>query len=234
MQRQAVLSEEYLKAITGKFDLETIFNIELSNMSISNLGSLPKCISLVYLDISQNKLTSIKGIENLTMLSFLDLSCNNITDISPLGELRLLRNIKLYGNNINSITPLTKLARLEKLSFKTFPFEDKPNLNVTNPICNSSNYRKSVFSEIKSLKWLDDLPKNMDEFNCEDNDNDKNIDEMLRLDKFDFNFKDKIKIDAQDLIPDDEVEKTKKEINDKYNEFHKEIEEIKKELAKTK
>lgn len=234
MMKQAVLSDEYLKAITGKFDLETIFNLELGEMGISSLGSLPKCISIVYLDLSQNKITSIRGIEYLIKLNFLDLSCNNISDISPLGELKEMRSLKLYGNNISSYSPLTNLVKLEKLSFKTLPFEDKPNLNVTNPICSSDNYRKNVFTDIKNLKWLDNLPKNMDEFTCESDDNERNIEEMLRLDNFDFNFSDKIKIDAQELIPDEEVENTKNEIKDKYDEFHRGIEEIKKELAKMK
>ena len=62
---KATLSDEYIKAITGSFDLETIFDLELTQKSITSLGSLPKCVSLVYLDLSQNRITEILGIGNL-------------------------------------------------------------------------------------------------------------------------------------------------------------------------
>ena len=59
------LSEDYLKSVTGFFDLETIFDIELNQKNIASLGSLPKCISLVYLDLSQNKISDITEIDSL-------------------------------------------------------------------------------------------------------------------------------------------------------------------------
>ena len=40
-------SVEYLKAITGKFDLETVFNLTLENKSISKLNAIPQCTSLI-------------------------------------------------------------------------------------------------------------------------------------------------------------------------------------------
>ena len=89
------LSDEYIKAVTGSFDLETIFDLELTQKHITSLGSLPKCISLVYLDLSQNRITDINGIDNLIELEFLDLSFNNISNIAPLGSLLKLRKSKL-------------------------------------------------------------------------------------------------------------------------------------------
>ena len=63
MIKDVNLSDEYLKAVTGKFDLETVFNLELVNKSISNLGAIPKCTSLLYLDLSHNNLSFIGGIQ---------------------------------------------------------------------------------------------------------------------------------------------------------------------------
>ena len=63
------LSEEYIKSVTGFFDLETIFDLELTQKNIVSLGSLPKCISLVYLDLSQNKISDITEIDSLIELT---------------------------------------------------------------------------------------------------------------------------------------------------------------------
>ena len=52
MIKEVELTDEYLKAITGKFDLQTVFNLELVSKNIGGLGSVPKCTSLLYLDLS--------------------------------------------------------------------------------------------------------------------------------------------------------------------------------------
>ena len=112
------------------------------------LGSLPKCVSLVYLDLSQNKISDITEIDILVELKFLDLSFNNISNITPLGSLLKLRNLKLQGNNINGPLPniLKNLKKLEQLTFKTVNFEENKNINVSNPICSMTNYRNEIFT----------------------------------------------------------------------------------------
>ena len=121
MIKETVITDQYLKAVTGKFDLEIIFELVLEKKNIIALGSIPKCISLVYLNLSQNKLSSIESITPLSELKFLDLSINNISDITPLQDLLELRSINLYGNKISGPPPswLKKLTKLEKLNFKT-------------------------------------------------------------------------------------------------------------------
>ena len=108
------LTEDYIKSVTGTFDLEIIFDLELEQRNISSLGSLPKCVSLVYLDLSQNKLTDISSIGALIELKFLDLSFNNISSIESLSTLLKLRNLRLQGNNINGPLP-NNLKNLKKL-----------------------------------------------------------------------------------------------------------------------
>ena len=88
MIKEVNLTDEYLKAITGKFDLETVFNLELVNKSIGSLGSIPKCTSLLYLDLSHNNISSINGLDNLDSLvhiMFIDLSYNKISNISNIA-----------------------------------------------------------------------------------------------------------------------------------------------------
>ncbi len=230
------LSEEYLKAITGFFDLEIIFDIELNQKNISSLGSLPKCTSLVYLDLSQNKISDITEIDSLIELKFLDLSFNDISNITPLASLLKLRNLKLQGNKINGPLPncLKNLKKLEQLSFKTVNIEENKNINVSNPICDMNDYRNHVFHCFTNLKWLDNLPKGMEEIDCEYKDDEDEMINKIDVDSFKFNFNDEIKLDPNELISNEDIENAKKEISEKYDEYEKCVEEIKKELEKIK
>ena len=230
------LSEEYLKAITGFFDLEIIFDIELNQKNISSLGSLPKCTSLVYLDLSQNKISDITEIDSLIELKFLDLSFNDISNITPLASLLKLRNLKLQGNKINGPLPncLKNKKKLEQLSFKTVNIEENKNINVSNPICDMNDYRNHVFHCFTNLKWLDNLPKGMEEIDCEYKDDEDEMINKIDVDSFKFNFNDEIKLDPNELISNEDIENAKKEISEKYDEYEKGVEEIKKELEKIK
>ena len=230
------LTEDYIKSVTGTFDLEIIFDLELEQRNISSLGSLPKCVSLVYLDLSQNKLTDISGIGALIELKFLDLSFNNISSIESLSTLLKLRNLRLQGNNINGPLPnnLKNLKKLEQLTFKTINIEENKNINVTNPICSMNDYRNNIFSFFTNLHFLDNLPKGMDEIDCDIKDDEDDTLNNLDVNSFDFNFGEQIKLNPEELISNEEIENTKKEIQDKYDEYEKGVEEIKKELAKIK
>ena len=234
---KANLSDEYIKAVTGSFDLETIFDLELTQKQITSLGSLPKCISLVYLDLSQNRITEIIGIDNLTELEFLDLSYNNISNIAPLGALLKLRNLKLQGNNIDGPLPgsLKSLKKLEKISFKCIDMEEgKSNKNNTNPICSMNNYRKNIFEVLTNLKWLDNLPKGMEEVDYEYKDEDDDDIKKIDVNDYKFDFGEEIKLNVDEFISKEDMENSKKEILEKYKEYEKGVEEIKKELAKIK
>ena len=230
------LSDDYLKSVTGFFDLEIIFDLELTQKNIMTLGSLPKCVSLVYLDLSQNKISDITEIDTLVELKFLDLSFNNISNITPLGSLLKLRNLKLQGNNINGPLPniLKNLKKLEQLTFKTVNFEENKNINVSNPICSMTNYRNEIFTCFTNLKWLDNLPKGMEEIECNYNDDEDDKENKIDVDSFKFNFDEEIKLDSNELISNEDIDNAKKEIQDKYQEYEKGIEELKKELAKIK
>ena len=174
MIKDVNLSDEYLKAITGKFDLETVFNLELVNKSISNLGSIPKCTSLLYLDLNHNNLSSISGIQSLVHVMFLDLSYNKISDISYLHTFRDLINCKLQGNNISGPFPsfFAKMAKLEKLTFHEYPVTGQPNINTSNPLCKNDNYRQEVLNAVPQLMWLDGIPRDMEDFSTDFNDDD--------------------------------------------------------------
>ena len=232
MIKEINLSDEYLKAIGGKFDLETIFNLELVNKNISSLGSIPKCTSLLYLDLSHNNISSINGIENLVHLMFLDLSYNNISDISNLKALRDLVNCKLQGNNISGPLPsfFANFKKLEKLTFHEVPILDKPDINTSNPICESENYREEILNALPKLMWLDGIPRGMEPFSTELDDNDNDLKEKLNPNNFNFSFDGKVKFNVEEIIPKENVEIVKKNIEEKYSEFQKCLEQVRNEL----
>jgi len=236
MIKEVNLSDEYLKAVTGKFDLETVFNLELVNKGISNLGSIPKCTSLLYLDLNHNNILSINGIQSLVHVMFLDLSFNKISDISYLHSLRDLINCKLQGNNISGPFPsfFAEMKKLEKLTFYEYHIDGNKNVNTSNPICENVNYRQEVLNAVPQLMWLDGVPREMEEFSNEFKEDDKDIREKLNPNNFNFTFDGKINLNQEDVLPKEHIDNAKKNIEEKYDEFQKALEQVKKELEEIK
>lgn len=54
MEKDRKLTPLFLKTFTQKFDLNTIFLLDLSKKGIGNVGSLPECTNLLMLDLSHN------------------------------------------------------------------------------------------------------------------------------------------------------------------------------------
>ena len=232
MIKEVNLTDEYLKAITGKFDLETVFNLELINKNINSLGSVPKCTSLLYLDLSHNNISSLNGMENLVHIMFLDISYNNISNISNLESLRDLINCKLQGNNISGPLPsfFANFKKLEKLTFHEVPIQDKPDINTSNPICESENYRQEILDKLPKLMWLDGIPRGMEAFSIDFQNNDNYLKVQLNPNNFNFSFDRKVKLDTEEILPKENIEIVKKNIEEQYNEFQKSLEQVKKEI----
>jgi hypothetical protein len=228
-------SEDYLKAITGKFDLETVFTLDLSKKSISKLNAIPKCTSIIFLNLSKNKLSSISGLSILKTLEFLDLSFNNISSIDGLENLIDIKHLKLHGNNIKGPldSKFKKWKKIEKLTFKIMEFEND-DTNTSNPICKIDNYRNSIFELLPSLKMLDCIPKGMETFDFQEEKSENVLEEKLNPNNFNFDFSDKIHLNEDDIINDNDIEAIKKNIEEKYAEFEKGIEELKNSLKEIK
>ena len=96
------------------------------------------------------------------------------------------------------------------------------------------NYRNHVFSCFINLKWLDNLPKGMEEIDCNFNDDEDEMINKIDVDSFKFNFNEEIKLDPNELISNEDIDNAKKEIHDKYNEYEKGVQEIKKLIEKIK
>ena len=114
MNRDTNINVDYLKAVSGKFDLETIFNLDLNGKSktdlitgISKVGSLVQCSNLVFLNLKSNKISSLTGLGSLAQLIILDLSFNMLTTIDSLEEIPKLKYLKLQGNKIDKFKSVT-------------------------------------------------------------------------------------------------------------------------------
>lgn len=69
----------YLKTHTQKFDLLTIFLLDLSKKGLSAIGSVNECTNLLMLDLSNNQIMVVTGIETLVNLKHLNLAYNKLT-----------------------------------------------------------------------------------------------------------------------------------------------------------
>jgi len=152
------LSKNILKSVSGKFTLEAIFVLDLSNQSLSGLMHIDECKNLLFLNISNNLLSELKGLEKLDQLIYLNVAQNSLSTIEPISYLSSLQFLILNGNLIKStilLSCLTDLKNLRTLFLQTMRGELK------NPACDEPNYRINVYNMIKSLKRLDGTPKDV-------------------------------------------------------------------------
>ena len=186
MIKETNVTIDYLKATNGKFDLETIFILELKEKNITKLNAIIKCKNLTFLNLSKNKLSSIIGIEVLKELTFLDLSFNQIFSLDGLENLTKLKFLRLQGNKVDKQKDLLKLKGLSKLE-KLF-FQDVSHNEITsNPICKIPNYRSEIFKSCLNLKMLDGIKKDFEVFSISV---ENVVPNEQKLEPINFNFKD--------------------------------------------
>ena len=239
MNKELIPTEDFLKALSGKFDLDIIFHVELIGKNISKLGAIPQCSNIMLLNLSRNKLSQINALGNLVNLTFLNLSFNLITSIDCIDNLILLRHLELQGNNIMKIVPskLSKLVRLEKLKFQiVYSFKDKNSngQNDSNPICKEKDYRKSILHILPKLNYLDGIGRDIEAPEFIDEDEFAHIEKKINPENFKFDYSNKMKFDPNELITQKDIENTKRLIDDKYKEFKKEITELQSSLKEIK
>ena len=82
--------------------------------------------------------------------------------------------------------------------------------------------------------WLDGIPRDMEDFSTDFKDDDNDIKEKLNPNNFDFTFDGKIKLNQEEVLPKENIEIAKKNIENHYEEFQKCLEKVKKELEEFK
>ena len=150
------LDNNCIRKIENLSMLKQLTCLYLQSNIISKIEGLDELTELVTLNLSHNQITKVENLNNLINLSNIDLSFNyieNCENLSGLLECQSLTNIDLSQNKILYSEHLLDLfegmKNLACLYLKGNPFvRDFP------------NYRKSVVSTLKNLKYLDDKPIN--------------------------------------------------------------------------
>ena len=151
------LSIPYLKCLSNKFDVETIFVLNISNQSLSGLGSIGECTNLMFLDITQNKIKDLTPISKLMKLQVIKMGKNFISAVDPLKDNMKMLHMDLHGNGIKgakSFACCKNMTNLSSIYLQTLDGQYK------NPICSEDGYRASLFETVPQLKRLDGVGKN--------------------------------------------------------------------------
>ena len=94
MSRETKLTPLYLKTLSQKFDLETIFILNAKERNIQGgIDSLKDCSNLLNCDLSLNRITMISGIDQLQNLKILNISYNRLTNIEIIKGCRALEKV---------------------------------------------------------------------------------------------------------------------------------------------
>ena len=172
----AYLSEEQLRQVTGKADLNAVTFVELiadtSALSLSELGaklphlqelrlnsSVVPCLrdlgtqlkQLRVLWISRSLVSDLSGCAALPKLQELYASFNDVEDCGPLASCEELSSVDLESNRVQDLASVENLAFCSELHA----------LNLDgNPIARLGRtwYRRSVAQAVPTLKTLDDEP----------------------------------------------------------------------------
>ena len=148
------MNDSVIKKQSQDFCLENIFNLDLRARNLLDFGSATKCINIIYLDISNNKISSLSPIKDLVKLQYLIAVNNKLSNVAGIESLELLDTLNIAGNLIKSVDALVYLSELKSL--RNFRLSDKA-LNLTNPLyhSHSNNIRQKILHLLPGLKLLD-------------------------------------------------------------------------------
>lgn len=152
----------------------------LEGNGLTEISGLENQVNLRSLFLHENLIEEIKGLNNLIELDSINLSKNYIRKIENLNHLKKLTNLNLANNNLStyeSIEYLLQMPSLQTIDIQGNRLDDPaivdifaelPDLRVLylqgNPVVRKiKNYRKTIVSKCKHLRYLDDRPVFEDE-----------------------------------------------------------------------
>lgn len=146
------ITESLIKAVSGEFDLATVYKLQLCRMNIRTIENLENCVNLTELNLSGNEIDKIEGLERLHNLRKLTLTTNKITSLAGLAKCENLEHILIQENNIGNIGEVSHLLPLQNLKSVYFK-----NIDGTqrNPLCEHPSYRSSIVRQLTQLSILD-------------------------------------------------------------------------------
>merc|ERR1712216_60661 len=146
------ISESLIKAVSGEFELGSVYKLQLARMNIRKIENLENCEHLQELNLSGNEIEAIEGLERLSNLRKLTITTCKIKSLEGLSKCRNLEHILIQENeisNIGEIAHLTGLQNLKSLYFKNIDGSQR------NPLCEHPSYRSSIVRQLPQLTILD-------------------------------------------------------------------------------
>eukprot|EP00241_Pyramimonas_parkeae_P012865 CAMPEP_0114265646 /NCGR_PEP_ID=MMETSP0058-20121206/24057_1 /TAXON_ID=36894 /ORGANISM="Pyramimonas parkeae, CCMP726" /LENGTH=289 /DNA_ID=CAMNT_0001382813 /DNA_START=75 /DNA_END=941 /DNA_ORIENTATION=- len=166
-------TDEYLLALTGATNLETVQTLEvrvdstaicfdplakkmpnllvlkLNNSNIPVIRQLGTGLSkLTVLWISRSSVERLDGLGAMPLLRELYASFNDISDCSTLAECEHLELVDLEGNKVESVDTLEYVGMCPKIASLTV---------TSNPVASTPYLRRRVAAAVPQLKILDDV-----------------------------------------------------------------------------
>jgi dynein assembly factor 1 len=154
--------------------------IWLEGNGFNKIEGLECCTELRTIYLQENLITTIEGLDSNLNLANLNLSQNNVKCISGLSHLKELSNLQLKSNHLRTADDVKHVLDCPSLNVLDIQhnkiddpavvdiFEAMPNLRVlylqgNDVVKKIKQYRKTLISKIKGLRYLDDRPVFADE-----------------------------------------------------------------------
>lgn len=145
---------ELLKQESANFDLECIFQLNLSNKDVDDLDQTCQCLNLDVLNLSSNRITNCANLRPLAKLQYLNLSNNRIKSLSGLEGLESLKMLNLTDNQLETLDEFHSLTNLK--NFTQLILAGTPKSSSSNPIClKNRNYKQDVKNILNRLTSVD-------------------------------------------------------------------------------
>ena len=109
---------------------ESVTELYLSSLQLSDISALSNCRNLVRLDLSDNKISDLSPLMDLPALEWLNLADNQIVDLRPLMAMRSLQTVDVSNNAVTGTTALAELSSLKELRLGGNPLSDLSGLST--------------------------------------------------------------------------------------------------------
>jgi len=104
-----------MKSASDKFDLNAIYNLNLSHKNLSNIEKISMLTNIEILDLSYNQITDTGAISKLENARIVDISFNPIEFLRFASENHSIEMLIIKGCYINAKDSLFQLNKLKKL-----------------------------------------------------------------------------------------------------------------------
>ncbi len=111
----------YVESLSGLECFTSLYALDLSMNSISDLEPLAQLSLLTELGLSNNRITDLTPLSTISTLGSLWIAGNTIEDVTPLAALPNVWGLELSSNEIADLTPLQNLTTLDSLSVSFNP-----------------------------------------------------------------------------------------------------------------